>query len=311
VPKLSMADKRDLAVQAMLAGQHANQDFDPAIAPLLRIAQDLRDLPRENFKARLKTELERKSSMPTQVKPVVSPIPEGYHTLTPYLVVKDAPATIDFARQVFGAEETFRTSTPAGGIHAEVRSGDSMLMIGGGTPESGLTREPMPTALHIYVEDTDAAYQRALEAGGVPLQAPADQFYGERSGGVKDQAGNHWYIATWKGESYVPEGMRRVTPYLHPLRAEPVIDFLKRAFGAEELAKYASPDGVVHHAKIRIGDSILEMGEAGAPSQPMPNMFYMYVPHLDSGYTRPLPAGATSISPPAHPPDAHPPPRAQ
>src|SRR5260370_8876069 len=246
MPKLSIADQLDLAVQDMLAGQNANQEFDPAIAALLRIAQDLRDLPRENFKARLKTELERKSSMPTQVKPVVSPIPEGYHTLTPYLVVKDAPATIDFARQVFGAEETFRTSTPAGGIHAEVRIGDSMLMIGGGTPESGLTREPMPTALHIYVEDTDAAYQRALEAGGVPLQAPADQFYGELSGGLQDHAGNHRDIATPKAPTHRPHALRRVTPYLHPLRSEPVIDFLKRAFGAEELAQYPSTDRLVH-----------------------------------------------------------------
>ena len=299
----SLADQLDLAVQGMLRGQHPDHDFDPSIAPLVRIAQDLRDLPRENFKASLKSELGRKSSMATQAKsvPAVSPIPEGYHTLTPYLVVKDAPATIEFTKQVFGAEETFRTSTP-GGIHAEVRIGDSMLMIGGGTAEAALPREPMPTALHIYVEDTDAAYQRALEAGGVSIQAPADQFYGERSGGVKDQAGNSWYIASWKGQSYVPEGMRQVTAYLHPLRAEPVIEFLKRAFGAEELAKYASPEGVVHHAKIRIGDSILEMGEAQGPYQPMPSMFYVYVPDVDSSYARALEAGAASISPPVDQP---------
>jgi uncharacterized glyoxalase superfamily protein PhnB len=77
-----------------------------------------------------------------------------------------------------------------------------------------------------------------------------------------------------------------------------MISFLKRAFGAEELEKYASPVGVVHHAKIRIGDSMLEMGEAGGPYQPMPSMFYLYVPDVDAMYLRALNAGATSISEP-------------
>ena len=105
------------------------------------------------------------------------------------------------------------------------------------------------------MEDTDAVYQRALKAGGESIDAPRDQSYGERGASVKDQFGNHWYIATFKGEKYIPEGLRAVTPYLHPLRAEPIIKFLERAFGAQELEKYASPDGVVHHAKVRIGDS--------------------------------------------------------
>ena len=87
---------------------------------------------------------------------------------------------------------------------------------------------------------------------------------------MKDPAGNFWYIATSKGETYVPEGLNNVNVYLHPLRAEPVINFLKRAFGAREIAKYASPDGVVHHAEIRVGDSVLEMGEAHGKYEPMP-----------------------------------------
>ena len=225
----------------------------------------------------------------------VSPIPKGYHTITPYIVVQDAPALIDFARQVFGAEETFRTVGGAGGIHAEVRIGDSMLMIGGGGPELSWRGESQPTALHIYVQDTDAAYERALQAGAVSLGAPQDQPYGERGGSVKDQFGNHWYIATWKGRSYVQDGLRTVTPYLHPLRAEPFISFLKRGLGAEEIAKYASPDGVIQHAQIRIGDSVLEMGEAPAGNRPMPAMFYLYVPNVDAMYSRALGAGATSI----------------
>src|SRR5262249_51375420 len=148
-----------------------------------------------------------------------------------------------------------------------------------------------PMALHVYVKDVDAAYDRAMKAGGVSGYAPIDHEYGERSGSVTDPSGNMWYIATFKGENYRPEGLSDVTPYLHPVRAEPVINFLKRSFGAEELEKYASPDGVVHHAKIKIGNSALEMGEAHGPYQPMPCNFYLQVPDADIAHQRALAAG--------------------
>jgi PhnB protein len=89
-----------------------------------------------------------------------------------------------------------------------------------------------------------------------------------------------------------------VQPYLHPLRAEPVVHFLKRAFGAREMGRHATPDGVVHHTTIKIGDSFMEMGEAQGIYQPMPTMFYLYVPNCDELYHRALAAGATSISEP-------------
>src|SRR5438876_11958526 len=95
---------------------------------------------------------------------------------------------------------------------------------------------------------------------------------------MKDQAGNYWYIATHKGEAYVPKGRHNVNAYLHPLRAEPVSNFLKRAFGAQEIAKYASPDGVVHHAEIRVGDSVVEMGGAQGKDLPIEAGVYVYVP---------------------------------
>ena len=101
-----------------------------------------------------------------------------------------------------------------------------------------------------------------MAAGATLIDEPRDQEYGERSSTVKDKAGNFWYIATAQGKSHVPKGLFSVNPYLHPRRAEPFIAFLKRAFGAQEVAKYASPDGVVHHAVVRVGDSVLEMGEA-------------------------------------------------
>ncbi len=246
------------------------------------------------FRAMMKGDEAKKSS--------VNPIPKGYRTVTPYLIAADGPALMDFAKQAFGAEEIFRTVGSAGGLHGEVRIGDSMLMLGGGIPGREFRSTANTHALHLYVPDCDAVYKRALQAGATSIDEPRDQEYGERSASVKDPAGNYWYIATHKGESYTPKGLNSVNVYMHPLRAEPVINFLKRAFGAREIAKYASPDGVVHHAEIRVGDSVVEMGEAHGKYPPMPTMFYLYVPDCDEVYQRALQAGATSIAEPVdHP----------
>jgi PhnB protein len=93
-----------------------------------------------------------------------------------------------------------------------------------------------------------------------------------------------------------------VNPYLHPRRAEPLINFLKRAFGAQEIARYASPDGVVNHAEIRVGDSVVEMGEAHGKYETMPAMFYVYVPNVEAVYQQALAAGATSFQEPTDQP---------
>jgi PhnB protein len=229
-------------------------------------------------------------------KPAVDPVPKGYTTLTTYLVAQDAEGLIEFVTKAFGAQEMFRSGPGSeGGLHAEVRVGDSMLMVGGGMKWRGT---PMPSAFHIYVPDCDATYARALEAGATSIAAPVDQPYGERSGTVKDASGNFWYIATYKGESYRWEGAPTLQPYLHPLRAEPVLKFIKRAFGAEELGRYTAPDGVIHHTTVKIGNAYMEMGEANGPYQPMPTMFYLYVEDCDALYKRALAAGATSISEP-------------
>jgi PhnB protein len=231
--------------------------------------------------------------------PAVDPVPKGYSTLTTYLVAQDADGLIDFLTKTFGAEETFRSGPGSeGGLHAEVRIGDSMLMVGGGAAGMQWRGTPMPTAFHIYVPDCDATYARALEAGGTSIDKPADQSYGERSATVKDAAGNSWYIATYKGESYKWPGAPTLQPSLHPLRAEPVLNFVKRAFGAEELGRHATPDGVIHHVTVKIGNALMEMGEAHGPYQPMPTMFYLYVEDCDALYKRALSAGATSISEP-------------
>jgi PhnB protein len=235
-------------------------------------------------------------------KPAVNPIPKGFRTLTPYMIAADGPALLEFAKQAFGAEETFRAVGSAGGLHGEVRIGDSMLMMGGGIPGREFRATPNTHALHIYVKDVDAAYNKALAAGATSMQEPADQEYGERTANVKDPAGNYWYIATFKGQSYKSEGAPDIQPYLHPLRAEPVINFLKRAFGAQESGRYTAPDGVMHHTTIKIGDSQMEISEAQGPYQPMPTMFYLYVPDCDAVYRRALAAGAISISEPTDQP---------
>jgi PhnB protein len=261
----------------------------------------LRDLPRPDFRARLRRDLERKGSMTTNEMAATAAVREGFRMVTPYIVVRDAPALIEFAARAFGALETGRFV--GAGLHAEVRIGDSMLMIGGGMPpERPYDGQQWTTAFHLYVPDTDAVYERALQAGGTSIGEPRDMEYGERSAGVRDASGNVWYIATAHGERHVPAGLQSLNVYLHPLRAEPVIAFMKGAFGATVVQKYASPDGVIHHAQVTIGDTVIELGEAHGPYQPMPTRFYLYVPDVDGSYRRALSAGATSISEPTDQP---------
>jgi PhnB protein len=233
--------------------------------------------------------------------PGVDPLPRGFRMVTPYLVAADGLALLEFAKQGLGAEELMRAVMPTA-VHGEVRIGDTTLMMGGGIAGKKFPGTLQPGALHIYVEDADAVTEKAVAAGATLIDEVRDQEYGERSSTVKDPAGNYWYIATAKGESHVPKGLFSVNPYLHPRRAEPLISFLKRAFGAQEVAKYASPDGVVHHAVIRVGDSVLEMGEAHGKYQPMEAMFYLYVPNMEAVYRQALAAGATSFQEPTDQP---------
>jgi PhnB protein len=127
-------------------------------------------------------------------EPAVKPIREGFHAVTPYLIVRKAEALVDFVKRAFGATELLRGTGSQGGLHCEVRIGDSVVMIGG----SESMPEESPVTIYLYVPDVDAAYARALQAGGSSITAPADQPYGDRNAGVKDAFGNTWYIATHK-----------------------------------------------------------------------------------------------------------------
>lgn len=124
----------------------------------------------------------------------VKAVPESYHTVTPYLVVRNADKAIEFMKKAFGAELAFEAmKRPDGKIgHADVKIGDSHVMIGEASDE----HPAMPAMVHLYVPNVDAVYQRAVAAGGASMMEPADQFYGDRSSSVRDPAGNHWYIAT-------------------------------------------------------------------------------------------------------------------
>jgi len=123
----------------------------------------------------------------------VKPIPDGYHSVTPYLIVKDGNRTLEFLQRGLGAELIERHDLPNGRLmHAEVRIGDSPVMLG----EGGESHPPMPCMLYLYVRDCDAAYQRALGAGAKSVRVPENQFYGDRSGGVVDAEGNQWWFGT-------------------------------------------------------------------------------------------------------------------
>ena len=291
-------------VQDQFYGERSGQLADP-FGYEWKISTRIEDLTGAEMQRRMDALMEAdigdasQDASQASATPKVNFIRKGFTTLTPYLILQDAAGTIDFVKRTFGAEEIFRHIGSAGGIHCEVRVGDSMMMIGGGGPGVSWKGESRPMPFHVYVTDTDAAYRRALDAGATSLYEPADMPYGERSAGVKDASGNIWYIATFKGDSYKSLGAPTVQPYMHPLRAEPVIRFLKQAFGAIDLGRFTSPDGVVHHATLTIGDGHFEMGEAQGPYQPMPGMYYLYVADADAVYRRALAAGATSVAEPA------------
>jgi len=135
----------------------------------------------------------------------VKPIPDGYHTVTPYLIVPGAEKLIEFLKQAFYASEVHIMRGPGESIvHAEVKIGDSRVMISDANEQF----PPMPACIHLYLPDADASYRRALAAGSVSLREPTDQFYGDRSAGVKDQFGNMWWIGTHI-EDVSPEEMEK------------------------------------------------------------------------------------------------------
>jgi PhnB protein len=141
------------------------------------------------------------------------PIPEGYHSVTPYLIIKGAAEAIEYYKKSFGATELFRMPTPDGKIgHAELKIGDSPIMLADEHPDLGhvgpQTLGGTPVGILIYVDDVDTIYKRAISGGGQEVKPLQDQFYGDRSGTLKDPFGHMWTIATHV-EDVAPEEMEK------------------------------------------------------------------------------------------------------
>lgn len=314
----SRFEQLDQAIQALTAAPDASLPLvAPELAPLTQVAADLRDLPRAPFRARLKVQLQAaidqaahkstaldstggNNAMTAASSTVtVNPPRAGFHTVTPYLLPAGADRLIQFVKDAFHAEEILRVPRPDGTVlHSQLRIGDSMIEMADPQPPF----PAMPAAIHLYVPNADEVYARALHAGGTSLHPMTDQPYGDREGGVQDPLGNHWYIATHQATGLSPKGLRTITPYLHVAGAERVMDFIENAFGGEALERDRSPDGIIHHAKMRLGDSVVELGEAHGKYQPMRSALHLYVEDTDALYERAIAHGATSIYPPADQP---------
>lgn len=146
---------------------------------------------------------------------MVKPIPEGYHTVTPYMIVKGAARALEFYKKAFNATELFRMEGPGGSIaHAEFQIGNSRIMLGEESPEWG-ARSPetiggSPIGLSLYVENVDALFKQAIAAGGKEERPVKDQFYGDRSGTLRDPFGHQWTIGTHTEDVSPEEMMRRM-----------------------------------------------------------------------------------------------------
>jgi PhnB protein len=140
-------------------------------------------------------------------------IPSGHRTVTPYLAIKSAAKALEFYKNAFGATERYKLMMPDGRLgHAEIQLGDSMIMLADEFPEYGgkapETLGGSPVSIHLYVEDVDAFFKKALAAGAKELKPVMDQFYGDRSGQLEDPFGHLWWVATHK-EDIAPEEMQK------------------------------------------------------------------------------------------------------
>lgn len=263
----------------------------------------------------------------------INPIPEGFNTANPYLIVKDATAAVEFYTKAFGAITTERLTDNSGRVtHAELKIGTSMIMIGAhknaDEPPPGL---PL-VSIYLYVANADEVAKAAIDAGAKEIAPVQDQFYGNREGGVKDPFGITWWIAS-RIQEVTPEEIQKrnaaareatnhqpkqeesmsatttsrvtVTPYLCVKNAAEAIEFYKQAFGATELMRLADNTGKVGHAEILIGEAKImladEFPELGIVSPQTlggsPVMIVLDLPDVDSFAAKAVAAGATASRP--------------
>jgi PhnB protein len=310
-PKRPLAEQLEGVVQGILVSLQPRPEPVPhrRLASLAAIARELRYLPREEFRATLKSDLQRSASMSgnegiessaAASAKAVHYMRPGFTSITPYIIVNGASQFLDFLKNAFDGVERLRVPAPDGTLmHSEVAIGNGMIEAGDANEQI----PPAPTDIHLYVNDADATFDRALAAGATSIYRPTDEHpSGDRWGALKDPFGNRWYIATPKGWTPGPEGLRSVQPYLHLREAQNMIPFMEAAFGAEDLGTHKSPEGKVLHATMRIGNATLEIDEAHEEYQPKPCLLHVYVPDADAMYAQALRAGAISVEPPNHKP---------
>ncbi len=339
MPKPSQSEQFDRIVAALLASPAAvPPNSGKQLAGVAAIAAALRALPREDFKAQLKAQLEGRKPMASQAVAA----PEARQTATAFLTFKGAARAIEFYKTAFGATEVMRLDMPGDRIgYAELRIGGATIMLSDESPQyNAISPETLggsPVKIHLSVPDVDAFAARAVAAGGRMVHPLQDQFYGERSGQLADPFGYTWIIATrteevsaeemqrrfnkliggapapvpaaeeekWKlPVPYIRKGFHTLTPYLLATGAANLIEFLKNAFDAQELFRVPRPGGKdqIMHAQLKVGDSMLELADASAefPSRTSVNLFY--VDDVDATYARAIKAGATSMLAPSDKP---------
>lgn len=307
----------------------AARPADMAFAPVIEVIRDLKDLPRPDFRARLKADLERRASMASSAKAV----PEFRAVITPYLSVKGAAAAIEFYEKAFGATEVFRIMQPDGRVgHVELNIGGAKIYLADEFPEIGF-RSPeslggSPVDIHLDVPDVDESARRMVAAGGTVVHPVADKFYGDRSGQFRDPFGYTWTLSTRKeivsrdemrrraaalaqpaqteptaeatqAVNFIREGFHTVTPYLIIPNVAQWIDFVKQAFGAEEhfRAKRPGAEDIIMHAEVKIGDSMIELADANRQFPAMPATLVLRVTDPDAVYNRAIAAGADPLEP--------------
>jgi len=280
-----LIERLDEMIDAIVAGKRTPA-LEPELAMLAVIATDLHDLPDPQFKARLKSELIHDKEEHMETVATVTGV-------RPYFIVKGADDLIAFLQQTFDAELILRVPAPGDTVmHAEVRVGDSLVEMG----DAGEQWEPIGAPLHVYIENVDEAYRRAIAAGAKSLYEPTDQPYGDREAGVVDRTGIEWFLATRLEGGPRPAGYGTVTTGFRAADAKQMMQFLEKAFGAVHVS------GELSHAEIRLGETMIELSEAHGQWGPTRGAFHIFVDDCDAVYAEALRAGATSMYEPADKP---------
>jgi PhnB protein len=224
-----------------------------------------------------------------------SPIPAGFRSLTQYLILDHAADFLKFIEGAFGASEKFLMRDDNGIIrHAEAQLGESIIEFAEATGQWKAT----PAGLHYYVKNSDEVYAQALKAGGTSLYEPANRDYGDRDAGVRDPAGNFWFISTHTaGNGFKPVTLQDLNSYFSVKDSLRFLGFLEKAFRAEAIEKYKGKDGGVMHAKVRIGDTVVELSEGRAPWGPRTVSHHYYVENCDEVFASGLANGCTELQP--------------